>query len=288
MNAELADQLDPAGRATVRAWLAEINAAPNRTLGQNFLVNAGVLDRIVQTAAIEKTDSVLEIGPGLGALTIRLTQSARYVAAIEKDAALFALLGRKWPAGNLHLIQGDALRVDWSDLGLPERNIKVVANLPYSISKPMLRRLLEEWRPHLTSATVMVQREVATRLTAKCGERDYGPMALMAQLYCDARRAFDVSAGSFLPPPEVVSTVVHLQILPQPRVVLEDEAFFWRVVRAAFSQRRKQIGNTLRAIIADKDRLAGVLLHGEIQPSRRAETVSLEEFAMLANSLRRE
>ncbi len=270
----------------MRAWLAEIGAAPNRTLGQNFLVNSGVLDRIVATAAVEETDNVLEIGPGLGALTTRLTQSAHYVAAIEKDAALFSLLQRKWPAKNLHLLKGDALRVEWNALGLPEQNVKVVANLPYSISKPMLRRLLEDWRPHLASATVMVQREVAARLTAKCGERDYGPMAIMAQLYCDAKRAFDVSPGSFLPPPEVVSTVVHLQILPQPRVLLEDEAFFWRVVRAAFSQRRKQLGNTLRAVVANKEQLAGVLLRAGIEPSRRAETVSLEEFAALAESLR--
>lgn len=276
---------DPASPAAARALLRELDAAPNRTMGQNFLVNGDVLDRIVATGEVGGNDHVLEIGPGLGALTCRLTRTAAQVAAIEKDPQFVALLGRHLPAANLRVLGGDALRVAWDELGLPGAGVKVVANLPYFISKPMLRRLLEEWRPHLTSLTVLVQREVADRIVAAPATPAYGPLALMAQLYGEARRAFDVRPGSFLPPPNVTSSVVHIAVRRTPRLHLRDEQFFWRVVTAAFGQRRKQLGNTLRSIVADKERLAAALRAAEIEPQRRGETLSLEAFARLSEVL---
>lgn len=275
---------DPAQVAVARAMLTTLGAAPNRTLGQNFLVNAPALDRICATAQLAKNDAVLEIGPGLGALTVRLLRDAGQVAAIEKDRAFAAFIREKMRGDAFRLIEGDALDVAWNDLGLPPTGVKVVANLPYSISKPMLRRLLEEWRPHLQSATVLVQREVADRLVGAPGTREYGPMSLMAELYARVRPAFDIAPESFLPPPAVVSTVVHLELLPQPSLQLANEAFFWRVVRAAFAQRRKTLGNTLKSI-APREQLAPVFERLGIDPIRRGETLSLAEFSALSGAL---
>ena len=275
---------DPASPAATRALLRELGAAPNRTLGQNFLINPGALDRIVATARLEKTDAALEIGPGLGALTTRLIETAGQVCAIEKDAQFLDLLGAKLPS--LHLIPGDALKVAWSDLQLPEQGVKVVANLPYSISKPMLRRLMEEWRPHLQSATLTVQKEVAERIVALPNTSAYGPMAIMCALHGKAQKVFDIGPGSFLPPPEVTSAVVHIQMRETPATEIADEKFFWAVVRAAFGQRRKQLGNTLRAVQSDKAKLSAALQDSNIDPQRRGETLSLEEFATLSAHLK--
>lgn len=276
---------DPATAAATRDLLRELGAAPNRTLGQNFLVNRGVLDRIVDTGGVTATDSVLEIGPGLGALTCRLVNRAQRVTAIEKDAQFSDLLQRHLPSSHFYLALGDALKVPWDTLNLPARDVKVVANLPYSISKPMLRRLLEEWRPHLVTATLTVQREVADRIVAAPGTTAYGPMAVMTRLYATARRVFDISPGSFLPPPAVTSSVVHMTINQTPSVHLADERLFWLVVRAAFGQRRKQLGNVLQSLVADKQELAALLQGQDIDPQRRGETLSLEEFARFANHL---
>lgn len=275
---------DPASPASTRSILRELGAAPNRTLGQNFLINSGALDRIVSTAQLNKDDAVLEIGPGLGALTTRLLENAAQVCAIEKDPQFLELLGTKLPA--LHLVPGDALKVGWEELQLPESNVKVVANLPYSISKPMLRRLMEEWRPHLQSATLTVQKEVAERIVALPNTSAYGPMAIMCALHGKAHKVFDIAPGSFLPPPEVISSVVHIQMLETPSIEIADEKWFWSVVRAAFGQRRKQLGNTLRAVQSDKAKLSAALQASKIDPQRRGETLSLPEFAHLAAQLK--
>ncbi len=177
---------------------------------------------------------------------------------------------------------GDALKVSWDDLQLPESNVKVVANLPYSISKPMLRRLMEDWRPHLQSATLTVQKEVAERIVAAPNTSAYGPMAIMCTLHGKAKKVFDIAPGSFLPAPDVTSSVVHITMRETPAVQIENEAFFWHVIHAAFGQRRKQLGNTLRKIQSDKETLLEALLACNIDPKRRGETLSLEEFAQLS------
>jgi 16S rRNA (adenine1518-N6/adenine1519-N6)-dimethyltransferase len=276
---------DPATRGAARALLDEMGATPNRLLGQNFLTDKNARDKIIASAQVNDTDNVLEIGSGLGALTCRLAEVAGRVTAVEKDRALFEYLQQNLPAPNLHLISGDALRVEWSTLALPEQNVKVVANLPYSISKPFLRRVYEEWRPHLQSATLMLQKEVAERLIAKPSTSAYGPMAIMAQLWSETKIVFHLAPGAFFPPPEISSSVVHIVLREQPRVVVSDEKFFWRVVRAAFSQRRKQLANTLRAVVPDKGVLTASMNELGINPMRRGETLSLEEFARLAQTL---
>lgn len=275
---------DSASPGKARELLEEMGVAPNKTLGQNFLVSGPVLDRIVASSGVTPADAVLEIGPGLGALTCRLVRLVDRVVAVEKDGAFVDLLHRHLPLPNLHVHHGDALRVEYKDLMLPETGVHVVANLPYFISKPMLRRLVEEWRPHLRSITVLVQREVADRLVAEPATSAYGPMAIMSHLWGEAERVFDVKPGSFLPPPNVTSSVVHIKLNQTPRVHLENESLFWRIINAAFGQRRKQLGNTLRVVEGDKQRLLSWLEANDVDPMRRGETLSLEEFAGLSNS----
>lgn len=272
---------DPAQPTLARQILEDLGASPNRTLGQNFLTSPVHLDRIADAAKLEKSDSVLEIGPGLGALTVRLLERAKFVAAIEKDRKFAAYLIEKWPA--LHLIEGDALDIDWPDLNLPD-GAKLVANLPYSISKPILRRIFEDFRPHLSTATVLVQREVAQRILAAPATGEWGPMGIMAQLWGAPKKCFDIAPGAFLPPPNVVSTVVHIQLRQTPSVEIADEKAFWRIVRAAFGQRRKQLGNTLKTI-AEPEKLGAAFEKLSLDPKRRGETLSLQEFADLASTL---
>lgn len=275
---------DPARIEVARDVLSSLGAAPNKILGQNFLIDTGALDRIAATAKLEKSDSILEIGPGLGALTVRLKRDGGAVTAIEKDRAFAGFIRKKLKGDGFRLVEGDALDVEWSDLGLPESGVKLVANLPYSISKPMLRRILEDWRPHFSTATVLVQREVADRLIGLPGSREYGPMSIMSGLYAKVEKAFDILPEAFLPPPEVVSTVVHIEMLNEPSLALKNEDFFWRVVRAAFAQRRKTLGNTMKAI-ASKDVLNRVFEATNIDPMRRGETLSITEFGALSDAL---
>jgi len=278
---------DTASLATVRAILADLQTSPNRTLGQNFLVNANVLDRIVATANITNEDHVLEIGPGLGALTQRLVAKANAVTAIEKDPCLLQWLEcQSWILeSNTKLIGADALKISWADTALPGENVKIVANLPYSVSKPLLRNIMEVWRPHLQSATIMVQREVAQRLIAKPGDSDWGPMSIMAQLYSKATRCFDIAPGSFWPAPAVTSTVVHLELLREPSISLVNEQLFWQIVRAAFSQRRKQLLNSLFPIIPDKIKLNEILDISLIDSSRRPQTLKIPEISRLSETI---
>lgn len=275
---------DPAHLAVARQTLAELEAAPNRTLGQNFLVNGGALDKIVAASGVKDQDAVLEIGPGLGALSVRLLRAGAHLTAIEKDRKFAAFLQKQLGEASFSLHEADALEVNWEELALPNSGVKLVANLPYSISKPILRRMLEDWRPHLLDLTVLVQREVADRLVADPGTREYGPLSIMANMWGRPKKCFDISPGSFFPPPNVISTVVHIPLRQEPAVPINNEPGLWKVVRAAFGQRRKQLRNTL-AGLADKATLEAALEAASIDPQRRGETLTLAEFALLADCL---
>jgi 16S rRNA (adenine1518-N6/adenine1519-N6)-dimethyltransferase len=273
---------DPSNPDVVRSVLLDLGAAPNRTLGQNFLIDAPALDAIVQAANVQTNDVILEIGPGLGALTVRLLKASNHVTAIEKDRKYAEFMRRKLKS--LTLIEADALDLAWEDLNLPDQGVKIVANLPYSISKPILRRFVEDWRPYLHSATILVQREVANRLVAPANTKEYGPLSIMTALYCRTTKVFDIPPTSFVPPPNVMSTVVHMEMLPEPTIALRDEKRFWTTVRAAFSQRRKTLGNTLKPL-APKEKLARAFENSAIDPMRRGETLSPQEFATLTESI---
>ena len=245
-------------------------------LGQNFLIDAEIVRRIVEAAEICAEDEVLEIGAGIGTLTQGLLETGARVTAVEVDKKLPAVL-KETLAGydNLRLIEGDILKLNLAEL-MPRR-FKVAANLPYYITTQILLTLLERSLP-VTKIVTMVQREVAERMTAAPGSKIYGALSVAVQFRADSRIAFDVPPPCFLPPPEVTSSVVVCDVRKPPFDA--DEDFFFKVVRTAFAQRRKTLLNSLSAFGKDK------LLASGIDPSRRAETLSLEEFAALANFLR--
>ena len=247
-------------------------------LGQNFLIDAGIVNKIVAAADICAGEEVLEIGAGIGTLTQGLLEAGASVTAIELDKKLPAVL-KETLAGyeNFRLIEGDVLKINLAEL-MPQK-FKVVANLPYYITTQILLTLLEKNLP-VTKIVTMVQREVAERMTAAPGSKIYGALSVAVQFRSEARIAFEVPPESFLPPPEVTSAVVVCDVRKPPFEV--DEDFFIKVVRSAFAQRRKTLLNSLSRAGFDKEKI----LASGIDTSRRAETLSLEEFAKLSNFLR--
>ena len=250
-------------------------------LGQNFLIDAEVVRQIVTAADICAGDEVLEIGAGIGTLTQGLLEAGAHVTAVEVDKKLPAVL-KETLAGyeNFRLVEGDILKVDVAEL-MP-RPFKVAANLPYYITTQILLTLLEKNLP-VTKIVTMVQREVAERMTAAPGSKIYGALSVAVQFRSEARIAFDVPPESFLPPPEVTSSVVVCDIRKPPFEVV-DENFFTKVVRASFAQRRKTLANSLAAAFG-REKVSEALTAAGLDGSRRAETLSLTEFARLANFL---
>jgi len=280
-----------------------------RHLGQVFLYDPSILRRIIQIAQLSKDDLVIEIGPGRGRLTKMLAERVRNVIAIELDEGLFEGL-EIYLSGynNIELIYGDALKYPYEEL--PE--FKVVANIPYYITTPLIFRLLEnkqrygakgkneiipatptlikkeredfQVRRNLRSMTLTIQKEVAERIVATPGGKDYGVLSVMVQYYTEPRLKFIIPRGAFRPIPKIYSAVVHFKVRQDPPVSVTDEGFFFRVVKMAFSQRRKMLSNSLRSLREDiKDRLT----EAGIEPTRRPETLSIEEFARLSEILKR-
>jgi 16S rRNA (adenine1518-N6/adenine1519-N6)-dimethyltransferase len=282
--------MDLSSAGTLKAIMQAHGIRPQHRLGQNFLTDARVLDQIVAAAGIGPDDLVLEIGPGLGTLTQRLARAAGKVLAVELDRNLVEILGKTVVEmhPNVEVVQGDAARIDLHSL-LAERlsagqKAKVAANLPYYITTPLVMRLLEEELP-LDQIVVMVQKEVADRMVAPPGGKDYGALSVAVQYYTEPRIAVKVSRGAFLPPPEVDSAVVSMKIRTEPPVDAPKKDFF-RVVKAAFGQRRKALGNALAGGLGmDKASLQQALVRAGIDPGRRGETLSLEEFAALTRNI---
>lgn len=243
------------------------------------MYDPSILRRIIQVAQLNREDLVVEIGPGPGMLTRMLAERVKRVIAIELDEKLFEKLKTGLTEySNLELIHGDALKYNYENL--PE--FKVVANIPYYITTPILFRLLENPK-HLKTITLTVQKEVAERIAASPGGKDYGVLSIMVQYYAKPSLKFIISKGSFRPVPRVDSAVVHMKILEQPPVDVRDEKFFFRIVKTAFSQRRKMLSNALKSIREDiKERLN----EAGIDSKRRPETFSIEEFAHLAHVLK--
>jgi len=268
-------------RAGSRANVAPTHV-PRKSLGQHFLIDKNIVHKIVRLAELQPGDTVLEIGPGRGILTEALLDSSGLVVAVELDAVLCAhlraMLGHR---SNFRLIEGDARTFEYAQVPSP---FLVVANLPYSVSTPLLFRLLEE-RRRIGRLVLMLQEEVVSRLAATPGGKDYGALSIAAQFYCEVRQAFRVPPTCFRPKPQVGSAVVVLTPLPKPRVSVADEAFFFRVVRAGFAHRRKALLNSLRDERFEGPPTAAALHRAGLDPRRRAETLSIEEFAALADGL---
>jgi len=251
-----------------------------RRLGQHYLFDPPILKRLINAAGLAPEDTVVEIGPGKGHLTLMLSEKVREIVAIELDPYLCEELRRKTAVKkNIKLFCGDALKYPYHTLP----PFKVVANIPYYITTPIIFRLLAH-RDRLVSATLTVQKEVAERIAAPPGGKDYGVLSLMVQYYADAGIAFCIPKEAFRPPPKVDSAVVHLRILAEPRIPVPDERIFFRVIKTAFSQRRKTLSNSLKPLCKN---IKDVLLAAGIDPRRRPETLSMEEFAGLAEALTR-
>jgi 16S rRNA (adenine1518-N6/adenine1519-N6)-dimethyltransferase len=261
---------------------------PSKRFGQNFLVNRGVVERIVKSLAPGKDETVVEIGPGQGALTAPLIKEAGRVVAIEFDRQLAPDLLEKFASNsNFKLLQADALTTDFCAAIAPDHQARVVANLPYNISTAILQRLLEQ-RQCLTEMVLMLQREVVDRIAAPAGSTERGYLSVLVQAYCEVERLFDVAPGSFRPVPKVWSSVIRLKVRPQTDVQF-NEKLFLSVVSAGFAQRRKTILNNLRnapaalqQLIKPRGGVSIILCEANIQPQRRAETLTLSEWTRLA------
>ncbi|MEW6573930.1 MAG: 16S rRNA (adenine(1518)-N(6)/adenine(1519)-N(6))-dimethyltransferase RsmA [Bacillota bacterium] len=274
----------------MRALLLERGIRPKKRLGQNFLVNPGVLDKIVAAAGVNAGDTVLEIGPGVGALTCRLAEVAGKVVAVEVDRNLVTLLKEilvGYP--NVLLLHADALKTDF-EAAVAEAGgtfpYKVVANLPYYITTPLLFRLLNSGL-RVCLLILMVQREVAVRMVARPGTKDYGALSVFVQYRTKPDLVSLVSRGNFFPAPEVDSAIVRLAVRSHPPVVVSSEELLFRIVRASFAKRRKTLLNALTGsdLGLDRELLRLSLARAGIDPERRGETLTLEEFAAITRSL---
>jgi len=253
-----------------------------KSLGQNFLRDPHYLKKIADAAQVGPEDQVLEIGPGLGHLTKVLVQRAKHVLAIEVDDRLIPHLKLELcTVQNFGLFHADALEYNYESLS---GRWKVVANLPYYISTPIIQKLIVH-RCKFISLTLMLQKEVAERIAAPPGGKEYGYLSVLVQYYTVPRIEFKVPPGSFTPQPEVDSAVITLVIRDQPACQVKDEAFFIRVIKAAFSQRRKTLRNSLKQLEISKDTMDKVMERTGIDLGRRAETLSVEEFGRLADAL---
>ncbi len=263
-----------------------------KSLGQNFLTDQNILRKIISAAELEKDKGALEIGPGIGALTQQLAKTAGRVVAVEIDQRLLPILAETLePYPHAGVVHGDVLKLDLHSLFQQHfsgmAGVSVVANLPYYITTPIIMKLLEEKLP-LDNIVVMIQKEVADRMAARPGTKDYGSLSIAVQFYCEAELVTIVPRTVFVPQPNVDSAVIRLRLRKSPPVQVTDEDFFFEVVQASFVQRRKTIFNNLAARYFTKETkgdLEALLLDCGIEPVRRGETLSMEEYARLAAAL---
>lgn len=277
-------QYDGARRGDVKSALEAFGLSPNKKLGQNFLCDGQACDAIVRAAGALNGVSVLEIGPGPGALTVRLVKAAERVTALELDAGMCRLLENRVQAENLTLVHGDALKEDLAAL-VPETPAAVVANLPYYVTTPILMRLLHEL-PNAETMVLMMQKEVAQRLCAPPGGKAYGSLSIAVQFYAAAETVFCVPPGCFYPQPDVDSAVVRLQRRAYP-VQPADRALFFEVVRAAFAMRRKTLWNNLAGLRQMGKQAAGrAIERAGLSTMDRGEQLSIDEFIALADAVK--
>lgn len=255
----------------------------SKKLGQNFLIKRGIVDEIVKAADLQEGEPVLEIGPGIGTLTQGLAQSGANVTAIELDTRLLEVLDTTLAQySNVTIVHGDVLKLDVPSI-MNHKPFKVVANLPYYITTPIIMSLLESRLP-IERLVVMVQKEVALRMVAKPGTKDYGALSVAVQYYTKPDIVLDVPPKSFLPAPAVTSSVIRCVLRDKPPVDVVDEKLFFRVVKAGFAQRRKTFANTMKTTGLSKDRIEELLIKANIDGQRRGETFTLQEFADVANA----
>ena len=273
------------------AVLQKYNFAFQKKFGQNFLIDPRVLEKIIKAAEITEDDCVLEIGPGIGTMTQHLACAAKKVIAVEIDRALIPILQDTLSGwDNVKIINEDVMKVDLAKLAEEENGgkpLKVVANLPYYITTPIIMGLFENHVP-LKSITVMVQREVADRMQVGPGTKDYGALSLAVQYYAKPYIVANVPPNCFMPRPKVGSAVIRLERYEEPPVKVKDEKLMFRIIRASFNQRRKTLANGLKnsaELDFTKEEIAAAIAGIGKDPGVRGETLTLEEFARLADEL---
>ncbi len=255
----------------------------SKKLGQNFLIDGNVVEGIVSAAKVSQGDAVLEIGPGIGTLTQGLAEAGADVTAVELDRRLLDVLAKTLEGyDNVKVVHGDILKIDISR-EINNEKYKLVANLPYYITTPIIMKFLEEHLP-VELLVTMVQKEVAERMVAKPGGKDYGALSVAVQYYTEPEIMFIVPPKAFIPPPAVESAVIRCTVRTMPPVQVASERMFFRVVKAAFAQRRKTLANALKAGGLDKENLEQVLTEANVDGMRRGEQLSLDEFAAIANA----
>ena len=266
---------------------------PSKRLGQHFLRDQRTIHRIIDALAPKTDETIVEIGPGTGALTSVLVERAGRVIAVEFDNKLAPLLQERFGGcGNFKLVMADALTVDFCKEILPARSARLVANLPYNISTAILQRLIAQ-RACIEEMVLMLQREVVERLLAPAGTSDRGFISVLVEAYCEAEKLFDVAPGAFRPPPKVWSSVMRLKSRPRIDTENTDESLLWEVVSAGFAQKRKTILNNLRhtsgrlqEILKRNGGASIVLCKANVELQRRAETLTLEEWGRIVQAIR--
>lgn len=275
--------------AVVKEIIEKYGFRFSKSLGQNFLIDGNIIDNIIKNADINEDDGVIEIGPGIGTLTQKLCESAGKVVAIELDNNLLPILDETLSDyENVEVIHGDVLKVNLNKIiqeKLGGKKVKVVANLPYYITTPIIMKLLEE-NLSIDKIVVMVQKEVAFRMKAKPGSKDYGALSVAVQYYSKPEIIVDVPKNVFMPKPNVDSAVIMLNIYDDPAVTVKDKKTFFKVVKAAFGQRRKTLLNALASgINLNKKEIESILNQIGIDPKRRGETLDITEFARISDEI---
>ncbi len=273
--------------------MKKYNLFANKSLGQNFLIDEDVVNNIVKSSDVSKEDLVIEIGPGLGTLTKVLLENAKKVICIELDKRMIEILENRFKLyDNFKIINDDVLKVDLNNLikenkSVDIKHVKIVANLPYYITTPIIMKLLEE-KLNIDSITVMIQKEVASRLCTIPGKKDTGSITYGVYYYSEPKIMFDVPNTSFIPEPEVTSTVIKLDILKEPRIKVKDEKFLFKLIKVSFMQKRKTLLNALvnGHIFENKESAEKCFNELRLDLKIRAENLSLEEYGDLSDYLK--
>ncbi|MBP2629702.1 MAG: ksgA [Firmicutes bacterium] len=273
-----------AKREVTKYILKTFDIHTSKKLGQNFLIDEGIVQEIVNAADIQEGETILEVGPGIGTLTQGLAEAKANVVAVELDNRLPEVLAKTLEGyDNVRIVHGDILKVNIPEI-VEGKNFKVVANLPYYITTPIIMALLEQKLP-VTKIVTMIQKEVADRMVAKPGKKDYGALSVAVQYYTMPEIVAHVPPKSFIPAPAVDSVVIRCNVRPEPAVKVISEKMFFRVVKAAFSQRRKTLSNSLKTMGIAVEVIKKAIEDANIDGTRRGETLTLEEFATIADNI---
>ena len=257
---------------------------PKKNLGQNFLVERNIALKIVSALGLKESDTVVEIGAGKGENTAQIAAKVKNLYALELDRRLYPVLEDRLKVyPNARLIREDVLKFDFTSIKSAKGSVKAFGNIPYYITTAIIERLIQ-FRACLSEAFITVQKEFAARLVAGPGSKEYGSLSCYVQYYAQPEIALRISRGCFYPVPKVDSALLHLKFRDKPAVCVQDEAFFFKIIRASFNQRRKILRNSLEGVV-DPAKLAKALDEGKLRPNARPEELSLENFAFLANFL---